>query len=75
MVLYTWDFIHKHIPTKSIGNKSRLPWVNNQLKKLINKKNKLYEKKKTKSHYFNIKKSCFLYIASMSFSFRSGAWF
>jgi hypothetical protein len=33
--------IHKHIPTKSISNKSRLPWVNNQLKKLINKKNKL----------------------------------
>jgi hypothetical protein len=28
------ETIHKHIPTKSIGNKSRLPWVNNQLKKL-----------------------------------------
>ena len=35
------ETIHKHIPTKSIGNKSRLPWENNQLKKLINKKNKL----------------------------------
>ena len=43
------ETIHKHIPTKSIGNKSRLPWVNNQLKRLINKKNKLYKKKKTKS--------------------------
>ena len=39
------ETIHKYIPTKSIGNKSRLPWVNNQLKKLINKKNKLYKKK------------------------------
>jgi hypothetical protein len=36
--------VHKHIPTKSIGNKSRLPWVNNQLNKLINKQNKLYKK-------------------------------
>jgi hypothetical protein len=34
------ETIHKYIPTNSIGNKSRLPWVNNQLKKLINKKNK-----------------------------------
>jgi hypothetical protein len=24
------ETIHKYIPTKSIGNKSRLPWVNNQ---------------------------------------------
>ena len=28
------ETIHKHIPTKTIGNKSRLPWVNNQLKKV-----------------------------------------
>jgi hypothetical protein len=40
-----------YIPTKSIGNKSRLPWVNNQLKKLINKKNKLYKKKKHNPKY------------------------
>jgi hypothetical protein len=46
------ETIHKYIPTKSIGNKSRLPWVNNQLKKLINKKNKLYKKKKDRSQYF-----------------------
>jgi len=40
------ETIQKHIPTKLIGNKSRLPWVNYQLKNLINKKNKLYKKKK-----------------------------
>ena len=45
------ETIHKHIPTKTIGNKSRLPWVNNQLKKLINKKNKLYKKKKRNPKY------------------------
>jgi hypothetical protein len=45
------ETIHKYIPTKSIGNKSRLPWVNNQLKKLINKKNKLYKKKKCNPKY------------------------
>ena len=42
----TEETIQKHIPTKLIGNKSRLPWVNYQLKNLINKKNKLYKKKK-----------------------------
>jgi hypothetical protein len=40
-----------YISPKSIGNKSRLPWVNNQLKKLINKKNKLYKKKKGNPKY------------------------
>jgi hypothetical protein len=45
------ETIHKYIPTKSIGNKSRLPWVNNQLKKLINKENKLYKKKKHNPKY------------------------
>ena len=48
---YVQETIHKHIPTKSIGNKSRLPWVNNQLKKLINKKIKLYKKKKRNPKY------------------------
>ena len=33
------------------NNKSRLPWVNNQLKKLINKKEKLYRKKKRNPKY------------------------
>lgn len=37
----------RHISTKRIGNKTRLPRVNSQLIiKLINKKNKLYKKKK-----------------------------
>lgn len=38
--------IQKHIPTKLIRNKSRLPGVDYQLKKLINQKNKLQKMKK-----------------------------
>jgi hypothetical protein len=58
---YVQETIHKHIPTKSIGNKSRLPWVNNQLKKLINKKIKLryIKRKKTKRKK---KGKCSLYL-------------
>ena len=41
----TTDSIKKNIPTKSIGNKTTLPWVTPQIKKLINKKNKLFKKK------------------------------
>jgi hypothetical protein len=40
----TSDSIKKNIPTKSIGNKTTLPWVTPQIKKLINKKNKLFKK-------------------------------
>lgn len=36
----TTDSIKKNIPTKSMGNKTTLPWVTPQIKKLINKKNK-----------------------------------
>jgi hypothetical protein len=40
----------RHISTKRIGNKTRLPRVNSQLIiKLINKKNKLYKKKKKRN--------------------------
>ena len=40
----------RHISTKRIGNKTRLPRVNSQLRiKLINKKNKLYKKKKKRN--------------------------
>jgi hypothetical protein len=35
----TTDSIKKNILTKSIGNKTILPWVTPQIKKLINKKN------------------------------------
>ena len=35
----------------SKSHKSKFPWVNNQLKKLINKKNKLYKKKKGNPKY------------------------
>jgi hypothetical protein len=39
----TTDSIKKNTPTKSIGNKTTLPWVTPQIKKLINKKNKLFK--------------------------------
>jgi hypothetical protein len=45
----TTDSIKKNIPTKSIGNKTALPWVTPQIKKLINKKNKLFKKKTSNS--------------------------
>jgi hypothetical protein len=45
----TSDSIKKNIPTKSIGNKTTLPWVTPQIKKLINKKNKLIKKKNSNS--------------------------
>jgi hypothetical protein len=38
----TTDSIKKNTPTKSIGNKTTLPWVTPQIKKLINKKNKFF---------------------------------
>ncbi|XP_071161194.1 uncharacterized protein [Mytilus edulis] len=47
----TTDTINKNIPTKEIGKKSKLPWVNRDLKRLIRKKNKLYTKKKHDSSY------------------------
>jgi hypothetical protein len=40
--------IKKNTPTKSIGNKTTLPWVTPQIKKLINKKNKLFKNKNLK---------------------------
>ena len=34
-----------NVPKKVIGNKTRLPWITKDLKKLTIKKNKLYRKK------------------------------
>ena len=42
------DSIKKNIPTKSIGNKTTLPWVTPQIKKLINKKKQIIQKEKLK---------------------------
>ena len=47
----TLETIHKHIPMKLTGNKTNLPWINNQIKKLIRQKNKLYRKKKQDPKY------------------------
>ena len=52
----TTDSIKKNIPTKSIGNKTTLPWVTPQIKKLINKKNKLFKKKTSNSEHTKIYK-------------------
>ncbi|XP_071171114.1 uncharacterized protein [Mytilus edulis] len=49
----TTETINKNIPTKVIGKKSKLPWVNRDLKRLIRKKNKLYKKKSHDSKYKN----------------------
>ena len=40
------DSINKNIPHKMLTYKHRLPWVNNNLRKMINRKNKLYFKMK-----------------------------
>jgi hypothetical protein len=47
----TTDSIKKNTPTKSIGNKTKLPWETPQIKKLINKKNKLLKKKNAKREH------------------------
>lgn len=47
----TIETIQKHIPTKKTGNKTKLPWINNQTKKLIRQKNKFYRKKKQDPKY------------------------
>jgi hypothetical protein len=52
----TTDSIKKNIPTQSIGNKTTLPWVTPQIKKLINKKNKLFKKKTLNSEHTKIYK-------------------
>ena len=44
----TTDSIKKNIPTKSIGNKTTLPWVTPQIKKLTNKKKLIIQKEKIK---------------------------
>ena len=40
------ESIDKNIPHKMLTYKHRLPWVHNKLRKMINKKNKLYFKMK-----------------------------
>ena len=43
--------INKNIPHKMLTYKHRLPWIHNKLKKMINKKNKLYFKMKKDKKY------------------------
>ena len=52
----TIDSIKKNIPTKSIGNKTKLSWVTPQIEKLISKKNKLFKKKTSNSDHTKIYK-------------------
>ena len=44
--------IEQNIPTKMITYKHRLPWVTNNLRKLINKKNRAYSNRKQNPHKF-----------------------
>ena len=43
--------INKNIPHKMLTYKHRLPWIHNKLRKMINKKNKLYFKMKKDKKY------------------------
>jgi len=53
------ESIDKNIPHQMLTYKHRLPWVHNKLRKMINKKNKLYFKmtkdKKYKEKYKQVK--------------------
>ena len=50
------ESIDKNIPHKMLTYKHRLPWVHNKLRKMINKKNKLYFKMKKDKQYKEIYK-------------------
>jgi hypothetical protein len=42
-----WDVVDQTVPSKMINNnKKRLPWITKEIKALIRKRNKLYQKKK-----------------------------
>ena len=43
--------VENNIPSKMLTYKHRLPWINNSLRKLINKKNRLYYKKRKDSNH------------------------
>ena len=43
-----YDSIKKNIPTKSIGNKTTLPWVTPQIKKANNQEKQIIQKEKLK---------------------------
>jgi hypothetical protein len=44
----TIDSIKKNIPTKSIGNKTTLPWVTPQIKKANKQEKQIIQKEKIK---------------------------
>ncbi|KAK3090224.1 hypothetical protein FSP39_010191 [Pinctada imbricata] len=48
--------INTYIPSKLIRCKHRLPWVTDKLRRMINKKNKLYKKKKDPNYTDKYKK-------------------
>jgi hypothetical protein len=43
-----YDSIKKNIPTKSIGNKTTLPWVTPQIKKANKQEKQIIQKEKLK---------------------------
>ena len=57
--LFKW--LDKHIPSKIIKSNNRLPWFNHKIKKMLRKKQSLYNKaKRTKnwSNYKHYQKEC-----------------
>ena len=73
---------YKHtVPHKMITYKHRLPWVTNNLRKLINKKNKAYNKRKTNPTKYKtlehqvqkeLRKAYHDYIENLYVTFQSG---
>ena len=60
--------IEKHIPKKKFSTSSKPPWLNRELKNLINRKNKAWKKHKnhpngeTKAIYSQLKQNCNIHI-------------
>ena len=49
------DAVDQTVPSKMINNnKKRLPWITKEIKALIRKRNKLYQKKKRNKNYKEI---------------------
>ena len=59
--------IETNVPSKMLTYKHRLPWITNSLRKLVNKKNKLY-KKRNDIKYSNAYKKMKTQVQKNSFS-------
>ena len=48
--------IHLYIPTKTCKQRDGLPWINNELRKLMNKRDRLYTKQKNSPEHLELKR-------------------